>query len=182
MNLYVYLIGSRNKDNKEVEGFKERSLKILEYEENEDKVLCAYDHFVKQGVPGEKTRLYKSVNRRDEDKIRKALLVKIISEEPSMTKLNSLLTSVARQTENRAESKWLFDFDELDGMLLSDFVADIKIMSDIDAKVYPTPHGYAVIVDHGFDTRELMEKWKDYDITLKRDDMLFMDMKTTGVN
>ena len=35
-----------------------------------------------------------------------------------------------------------------------------------------------VIAEHGFDTRELMEKWKDYDITLKKDDLLFLDVIT----
>lgn len=32
----------------------------------------------------------------------------------------------------------------------------------------------------GFDTRELMEKWKNYDITLKKDELLFLDMITNG--
>ena len=43
---------------------------------------------------------------------------------------------------------------------------------------YKTPNGYAIIIPHGFDTRVLMEKWKDYDITLKKDDLLFLDMIT----
>ena len=41
---------------------------------------------------------------------------------------------------------------------------------DVPHEVYKTPHGYAVIADHGFDTREIL-KDRDY-ITLKRDDML----------
>lgn len=39
-------------------------------------------------------------------------------------------------------------------------------------------NGMPCIIAYGFNTRELMEKWKDYDITLKRDDMLFLDMIT----
>ena len=35
-DLYVYLIRSRNKDNKDVPNFKERAKTILEYKENED--------------------------------------------------------------------------------------------------------------------------------------------------
>lgn len=175
--LYVYLMRSRNKDNKEVGGFKERAKTILEYEENEQRVLKEFKSFVNQGVYGEKTRLYKSVNARDEEKVRRDFLARLIKEQPPLTKLNNILASVAQQKENRAESKWLFDFDELDGILLRDFVADIKTMSNLDAEVKWTPHGYAVIVEHGFDTRELMEKWKDYDITLKRDELLFLDMR-----
>lgn len=38
-NLYVYLIRSRNKDNKDLPNFKGREKTILEYKENEDKVI-----------------------------------------------------------------------------------------------------------------------------------------------
>ena len=41
-NLYVYLIRSRNKDNKDIPNFKERVETILEYRENEDKVIEAF--------------------------------------------------------------------------------------------------------------------------------------------
>lgn len=39
---------------------------------------------------------------------------------------------------------------------------------------------YVYLVSHGFDTRELMKKWKDYNITLKKDELLFLDMITNG--
>ena len=38
-NLYVYLMRSRNKDNKDVPNFKERAKTILKYKEKEDKVI-----------------------------------------------------------------------------------------------------------------------------------------------
>ena len=41
-NLYVYLMRSRNKDNKDIPNFKERAKTILEYRENEDKVIDAF--------------------------------------------------------------------------------------------------------------------------------------------
>ena len=66
-------------------------------------------------------------------------------------------------------------------ILMYDFVHDVIIFSGIplsDIQAYKTPHGYAIVVPHGFDTRELIEKWKDYDITLKRDKSLFLDMIT----
>lgn len=75
----------------------------------------------------------------------------------------------------------MFDFDVDDESLMYDFVHDVIIFSGIplsDIQAYKTPHGYAIVVPHGFDTRELIEKWKDYDITLKRDKSLFLDMIT----
>ena len=109
------------------------------------------------------------------------LIIRLLRDKPSMTKLNRTLASVAQQAENRAESKWLFDFDVDDESLMYDFVHDVIIFSGIplsDIQAYKTPHGYAIVVPHSFNTRELIEKWKDYDITLKRDELLFLDMIT----
>lgn len=181
-NLYVYLMRSRNKDNKSIPNFKERVETILEYEENEDKVIEAFKEFAAKGMPGESTRLYKSVNSRNEEKIREELIIRLLRDKPSMTKLNRTLASVAQKVQNRDESKWLFDFDVDDEESICDFVSDIVIFSHIpllDIRTYQTPHGYAIVVPRGFDTRELMEKWKDYDITLKKDELLFLRMITT---
>ena len=109
-DLYVYLIRSRNKDNKSVPNFKERAKTILEYKENEEKVFDEFYRFAADGVPREQTRLYRSVNSRNEEKIREELIIRLLRDKPSMTKLNRTLASVAQQVENRDESKWLFDF------------------------------------------------------------------------
>ena len=179
-DLYVYLMRSRNKDNKDIPNFKERAKAILEYKENEDKVIEAFKSFADKGLPGEQTRLYRSVNSRNEEKIREEFIIRLLRDKPSMTQLNRTLASVAQQVQNRDESKWLFDFDVDDELLMNDFVHEIVMYSEIpllDIQVYKTPHGYAIVVPHGFDTRELMEEWKDYDITLKKDELLFLDMK-----
>lgn len=179
-NLYVYLIRSRNKDNKDIPNFKERAKTILEYKENEDKVIEAFKNFATKGLPGEQTRLYRSVNSRNEEKIREELIIRLLRDKPSMTQLNRTLASVAQQVQNRDESKWLFDFDVDDDKLVLRFINDITNYGFVfnQIEIYKTPHGYAIIVPHGFDTRELMEKWKDYDITLKKDELLFLDMIT----
>lgn len=185
-NLCVYLIRSRNKDNKDIPNFKERAKTILEYKENEDKVIEAFKSFAAKGLPGEKTRLYRSVNSRNEEKIREELIIRLLRDKPSMTQLNRTLASVAQQVQNRDESKWLFDFDVDDEKAVKRFIDDIYIYTGSQypieeiVKYYKTPHGYAIIVPHGFDTRKLMEKWKDYDITLKKDELLFLDMITNG--
>ena len=177
-NLYVYLMRSRNKDNKNIPEFRERSETILEYIENEDRVKESFKDFAAKGLPGEQTRLYRSVNSRNEDKIREDLLVCLIKDKPSITKLNRTLASVAQQVYNRDESKWLFDFDVDNKETMLEFVNDITNYGFPfnEIEIHKTPHGYAIVVQHGFDTRKLMEKWKDYDITLKKDDLLFLDM------
>ncbi len=178
-NLYVYLMRSRNKDNKDIPNFKERDKTILEYKENEDKVIEAFKSFVANGLPGEQTRLYRSVNSRNEEKIREELVIRLLRDKPSVTLLNRTLVSVAQQIQNRDESKWLFDFDVNNREMATNFLSDINYFSGIkliDINCHKTPHGYAIIVPHRFDTRELMEKWKDYDITLKKDELLFLDM------
>lgn len=182
-NLYVYLIRSRNKDNKNIPGFKERTKTILEYEENEDGVLEAFKNFAAEGLPGEQTRLYKSVNSRNEEKVRKEFIVRLLKDEPSITKVRRILASVAQQTHNRDESKWLFDFDVDDERLMHLFLLDVSEYSSITlSKIesHKTPHGYAIIIPHGFDTRELMDEWKDFNITLKKDELLFLDMIKNG--
>lgn len=180
-NLYVYLIRSRNKDNKDVPNFKGRIETILEYKENEDKIIEEFKSFAAKGVPGEQTRLYRSVNSRNEDKIREEFIIRLLRDKLSMTRLNHTLASVALQVQNRDDGKWLFDFDVDDELLMNDFVHEIAMYSEIpllEIEVHKTPHGYAIIVPHKFDIRGLMEEWKGYDITLKKDDLLFLDMIT----
>lgn len=172
-----------NKDNKDIPNFKERAKTILEYKENEDKVIEAFKNFAAKGVPGEQTRLYRSVNSRNEEKIREELIIRLLRDKPSMTQLNRTLASIAQQVQNRDESKWLFDFDVDNYFFKTEFINDIVKVSNIEEdniESFNTPHGYAIIVPHGFDTRELMENWKDYDITLKKDELLFLDMITNG--
>jgi hypothetical protein len=182
-NLYVYLMRSRNKDNSDILDFKERTKAILAYRENEDSVIEAFKEFASKGVQGEQTRLYRSVNSRNEDKIREALIIRLLKYKPIITKLNRTLASVAQQAENRDESKWLFDFDEDTEELADCFIEDIKTLSDENyptdqIEKHKTPNGYAIIVPRGLDTRKLLDKWADYDITLKKDEMLFLSMLT----
>ena len=172
-DLYVYMFRSRNKDNAHLSNFHERCKTILAYEEDEPKVRRDFERFAAEGIAGEKTRLYRSVNRRDENKIREELTIRLIKDKPSVTKLNATLTSVAMQSNSRAESKWLFDFDVDSPLAVLEFYNDLPV----GGTIYKTPNGYAVVVEHGFDTRELMKKWENYDITLKRDELLFLDMK-----
>lgn len=114
-------------------------------------------------------------------KIREEFIIRLLIDKPSMTQLNRTLASVAQQVQNRDESKWLFDFDVDHYLSRTEFINDIAEFSNIEEdeiESFDTPNGFHIIVPHGFDTRELMEKWKDYDITLKKDDLLFLDVIT----
>ena len=176
-NLYSYMLQSRNKDNKHIPNFKQRIKSILSYEENEDYIRSEFTNFVKQDLPGEVCRLYKSVNSRNEEKIRKDLIIRLMQDKTSLTRLNATLTSVSRLSKNRDSNMWLFDFDENDENLVLEFISDIyDTDKTINIEYQKTPNGYAVVCSHGFDTRNLMCKWINYDITLKRDDMLFIDI------
>lgn len=98
-NLYIYLIRSRHKDNNGIPGFKPRTRTILEYEENEEHIREIFADFAKKGLHGEKTRLYKSVNSRNEDKIRHNLTIRLLRDAPKMPTINNTITSVAMKAE-----------------------------------------------------------------------------------
>lgn len=177
--LYAYTMVSRNKDNKGVLGFKQRTKAYLCYESEEAKIMEKFDRFVSDGVRGEKSRLYKSVNARNEEKTKKAFFARVIATDIPVVKYYRVLVGTSMLIENRAERKWLFDFDSTDEEMLSRFVdlaAYYGNFNKCDVFVQQTPHGFAIVVPHGFDTRKLMDEFADCDITLKRDDALFIKM------
>lgn len=91
-----------------------------------------------------------------------------------LSRIAAITASICAKKENAAEKRWLFDFDIDNEGKLEEFVSDIKkICPGMVIETHKTPHGYAVIVEHGFDTRKLFEKWTE-DVTLKRDDMLLI--------
>ena len=169
----VCLMVARNKDNKDIEGFKERRKAFLTTKstyELQDEFNC----FVHGGNDNELCRLYLSVNKRDTQKIYKEFLHFLIDEPNfNLTHVQGKLAGIGAKKECALEKKWMFDFDCEDEEKLDEFMQDIILSTDniIGCTSYKTPHGYAVIVSHGFDTRELMKKWGDI-VTLKRDALL----------
>ena len=177
-NLKVALFVSRNKDNKKLEGFKERRVSFLT-DKTVEELQDDFKDFVRRGSHrGEVSRFYISVNSRDEDKIRKGLIHYLVDHEDlNMAQLERRVASIASLKENAKEKKWLFDFDE-EPHHIHGFISDIYKIAPTDTEVtlHDTPNGYAVIVSKGFDTRSLLSKWKN--VELKRDDMLCVDWKT----
>lgn len=182
--LYVYMMRSRNKDNKDIPDFHERIKQILAYEGDELFVEDLFKRFVSEGLPGEKTRLYRSVNARDENKIRDNLIARLAIEHYPVSKINNLVASASQDKSVAVERNWLFDFDCDDYGALKDFVKDLAIYSGTDniKTVKKTPHGYAVVCYHGFEHADRLLQgyaYQNIEITLMRDDMLFMDIRTT---
>lgn len=186
MPSHVYCINlvSRNKDNVDVPNFKPRTrvflLRYEGYDSWKAKLTHALDVFTEEGVPGEASRCYYSINPRDMEKTKENLLCKMIKDKNfDLTKLEAAAVSCAMQPECAETHSWLFDFDDDSYEDLQQFVAEVKetAKDGVEITTHKTPHGYAVVVDHGFDTRELMDDWGDC-CELKRDSFLFVGIKT----
>lgn len=184
--LNVVLFVSRKKDNKEIEGFKERRMAFLTHEPiGSAKLNIQFDNFVSEGLQGEMSRMYYSINSRNEQKVHKELLHFLIDNPTfNLCALGAKTAGIAMQHSNAETKHWLFDFDINSCERLKEFVEDIHNCDcSCVTATYATPHGFAVIVDHGFDMRTLLKKWSE-DVTLKRDDLLCCGWKinSTEVN
>lgn len=179
--IFVVLFMSRNKDNRDLEDFKERRQSFVTTREPA-KLLSQFEVFVKDGVADEISRMYVSVNARSNSKTFKALQHEMIDDEFNLASMPQKIASIAAKRENAYDSKnlkWLFDFDPIEGKdlheVLNEFVKDLRreMISHDDKDwtimMHKTPNGYAVIADKRFDTRKLLEKWSN--VTLKRDDL-----------
>lgn len=184
--MFVVFFVSRNKDNKDISNFKGRKMSFV-VNDNYDyyKLMGKFYDFVNKGLDGELSRFYISVNKRDDAKVHKALLHYLIDHpEFDLSKIESKIASIAGQTGNRAESKWLIDIDTIDKSLVSNFFKDLPNYIDQDLISIPTQsaNGWHVIVNHGFDARKLMEKYGEV-VEIKRDGMELVayDRKRDGI-
>ena len=135
-----------------------------------DEFYDEFETFVNEGINGEISRLYVSVNARDEQKVHRALIHELIDKPDfDMTKIDSKIASIAMKPVNRKTSHWLFDFDGRDFDLFYKFMTEVSEQTKILAQK-PTMNGYALVVARGFDTREILKKYPM--ATLKRDSML----------
>lgn len=162
-----------------MEGFKERRKAFVAWFDGynvPDWIDEEFKKFAADGQKNETSRLYISVNKRNEQKVKKALAQRLIDDvlgdgKIELTHMQGNVAALAAKVENRAENHWLFDFDD-DSTKIDDFVEDVYYYSNETPGVFPTKNGYAVIVDHGFDTRELLAKWPN--VGLKKDDLLLV--------
>ena len=185
---YVVLYVSRAKDNKELPDFVERRKSFICTPDMIVHYTQAFKTFVNDGLPGEFSRMYVSVNARHMPTIRKQLMHFLIDNDDfNLCAIQSKIAGIAAQKECAAEKKWMLDIDNVTEEQLHDIQNDVieycKKTNNIlnNMETYTTPHGYAVVIDHGFDCREFAEKWKDC-VTIKKDDMLCLTWKTKEYN
>lgn len=167
--LKVVLFVSRNKDNKDLPNYTQRKESFVT-KDSLEKLEEDFNNFVNKGLHGELSRMYVSVNARDEEKVKRELMHELFDNNVELTKLQSKLASLAARAKCAAEKKQMFDFDSEDKDLLNNFVSELEYLTELEPEVHKTPNGYAVVVSRGFDTRDLLSRYPF--VELKRDDML----------
>lgn len=170
--LRVHLFCSRNKDNKGIDGFARRRRAFIAHDSDIDATKAAFAAFVADGVAGECCRWYESVNARDPEAVRRQLIHRLV-DGADVTRLQSLAASVAAKRECATEKRWLFDFDDRSSIRVAHFTCDVMAAGGFasdEIERHATPNGFAVVVPHGFDTRDLLAQWDR--VELKRDDLL----------
>lgn len=192
--LYSWFITSRNKDNKDIESFKQKRIAFLAYEEEDssvinsisvpNRVLSRLKKATMTEPEGTVLRLYRSVNSLNSNEIKRQLIVTILTKEGKpITNIESIAVSVAMEPSNHCfnERRWLLDFDSENADILNTMISEISNVSG-EIEIYKTPNGYAVITEHGFDTREFAIKYGDV-ITVKKNAMLFITQaKSNGID
>ena len=193
IQLKVVVFTSRNKDNKHLDSFKERT-KSFVTRKSVAELEKSFVSFVKEGLSGEMSRFYISINDRSNERTLKALQHALIDGNIDASKLTAKVAALASLKENmydRSSEKWLFDFDPIDGKdleeSLQDFLHDLKEayyaghpkqnnqirLDPIETKSFKTPNGYAVVVDKRFYVNELLRKWTN--VECKKDGLLCFD-------
>lgn len=200
--MYVVLFVSRNKDNAEVKGFKQR--KKTFFTDNPENLDDAFDEFVHEGVKGEFSRYYVSASERNMEQTRKMLACRLVMDDKvDLSKLEPLAVSLAMQPENELQKKWLFDFDCPVFEEIWAFSEELEAL--VDGKEYTpgedgdpdfvnsgsvtpmyTPHGFAVVAEHGFNNKDFLPRWNErlmklnpnYSVTLKRNAMVLKHWQT----
>lgn len=158
--MHIVLFRSRRKDNTDIEGFRQRCESFLTREPLIS-LESRFARFVHDGLPGEISRFYVSVNARDDAKVRTALLHMLIDEpDVDMASVGQMAVSVAARPANAAQHRWLFDVDDPDLLavnLLIDSIHRIGQEAGVPngVEVRRTPNGWHVICEHGFDLRRL---------------------------
>ena len=165
-DLRVLLFVSRNKDNSHLDSFKERKKAFLAYLNGyniPEWLEEEFNDFVSKGQFTEMCRMYISINARDPDKIKKDLAVELIQDPGGidLTKADAIVARAAAHDKNKRsdQKRWLFDWDrpiitQTEDQLFNKFCEYVDEYGG-GVTVYPTPHGKAVLAEHGFDTREL---------------------------
>lgn len=181
---------SRNKDNKSLLehniDYKQRSHEIVlhtDYTGIQDSdyifqiepgLKPLFDEFVHQGLPGEVSRLYYGINVIEKSVVKKNLQHYLLdNDDVDLTNMNALVARLVEKGHPKATKHWLFDIDTTDRDTAMGFEAQVQS----PCKLFRTLNGYAVISEHGFDTREILKRFPC--VTLKKNSPIFV---LSGIN
>lgn len=196
-NYFTVMFTSRNKDNKELDGFKQRTKAFLHKHSLEEDLKLSetiesivselreeFEYFVDQGVKGEVSRMYISINPRDTDKAN-IDLVHYLIDNPSTSPNNvyNKLVSFASKKENALSQRWLFDIDTDNEEEFNSVLDSIKYygkFNESSLTLSRTVNGYAIVVPHGFDSIKVLEEHEF--VELKRDGNLLGKYKQLRIN
>lgn len=167
----IYMFSSRNKDNKHIPGFHTRTRVFLAHDDFD--LEEAFISFMNKGKNGEICRLYMSINEVDEEKVQKHLAADLILNPCDLTKIENRAVSLAGKYKKT--KKWIFDVDTDNEEEFNAFLAEVK-KHDVAYHCHKTKNGYAVIVEHGFDTKGLTERFPF--VENKKDGMLLVKWVT----
>lgn len=174
MEYTMVLFVARNKDNKHIEGFKGSSSQFLVTDVSN--VSEKFKEFVSKQLEGTLCRCYVSVNKRNGSLVQKQLISYLALNDADLSKISRKTTSIAMLPQCAVTKKWLLDFDYESEEQVLEFIQDIKDIDDtLEVEYKKTVHGYAVVTNHSFDTRELLKKWVECEN--KKDGMLLLDWK-----
>lgn len=170
---HVALFVSRNKDNMGLPDFKQRTRALLT-QKFPNELEVEFNEFCERGLVNEMSRFYISVNTRKQEVINKEVQHYLIDNpSASLTDFEKVIASLSMKPGTALTKKFLFDYDD-DPDLIDEFLSEVKQALEDESLIetQKTVSGYAVVTEHGFDTRTLLEKWKK--VELKRDGMLFV--------
>ena len=174
MEYTMVLFVARNKDNKHIEGFKGSSSQFLVTDVSN--VSEKFEEFVSKQLEGTLCRCYISVNKRNGSLVQKQLISYLALNDVDLSKIVRKTTSIAMLPQCAVTKKWLLDFDYESEEQVLEFIQDIKdIDNTLEVEYKKTVHGYAVVTNHSFDTRELLKKWVECEN--KKDGMLLVDWR-----
>lgn len=171
---HVIMFKSRNKDNAGITDFHERTEMHWWSEENMEEKFA---DFVRRGVKGETSRYYISVNPRNLDRAKRLLIIKILQNDDfDIKKIENEIFSCAMDPSCALTKQWLLDFDSRNTGKFAFFRDYLNKIGDLYPQWFPTPNGFHVIIDHGFDTREMKELFPEVEI--HRDNYCLFCVKT----
>lgn len=181
--IYTVFFSSRNKDNTNLKNFTPRTRTFLSKYANhtkfDPKIAHQFDEFVKQGIDGELARWYVSINPADPVKVNNSLIHYLI-DHPTATpiQVQNKLISFANKPRNLAMHRWLLDCDTSDHARYLEILHWLKSHNIPIKECKPTKSGYAIVTEHGFDTREFLEEFPEIE-NKKESDLLITYAQNT---